>query len=201
MGPFNFGGAMLGGGLAGLLGGQKSPASAANPYLSQMPGDVGQYMDPYMQAGQNALGSLNGQYSNLLNNPGGVLNQIGSSYHQSPGFQFALHQALMGANQASAAGGMAGSPLGQQQNMATATQLGNQDYYNYLNKAMGMYGQGLQGEQGLAGLGMQGSTNMSEIISNMLAQQAQNAYQGQAAQNAAQGGMFGDIGAALGSFL
>lgn len=202
---FNLGGAMLGSGIGGLasmlFGGGQSPMDAANQYMNQMPSAIGQYMDPYMNAGIGAMGNLQGQYGNLMSNPGGMLNQIGSSYHQSPGFQFALKQAMMGANQGAAAGGMAGSPMGQQQNMGIATQLGNQDYYNYLQKALGMYGKGLQGEQDLAGTGMQAGTNMSNVMANQLQEQAAMAYQNQAAQNQAQGSIFGDIGAGLGAFF
>lgn len=204
-GNFSMGGALLGGGIAGLLGGmlgnQESPSDAANPYLNQIPGDVGRQMQPYTQAGQGAIGALQPQYQNLLNNPGGMLNQIGAGFHQSPGFQFALQQALQGAGHGAAAGGMAGSPQAQQQNMQLATQLGNQDYYNWLNQAKGMYGAGLEGEQGLAGLGMQGATNMSNVIANMLQNQAAMAYASQAAQNQGQSQLFGDIGSGIGAFL
>jgi hypothetical protein len=196
-GNFNMGGAMLGGGIAGLLGGlfgnQTSPASAANQYMNQMPGAISPYMSPYMQAGGQALGNLQGQFGNLMQNPGGMMNQIGSQYHQSPGFNFALQQALHGAGMGAAAGGMAGSPMAQQQNMGVATGMANQDYYNWLGNAQNMYGMGIHGAEGLAGMGMQAGTNMSNVIANQLSQQAADAYQQQAAQNQAQSGMFGDI--------
>lgn len=194
---------MIGGALgsiaSGLMGmGAENPSQAAMPYeqnaLNQLPG----YYQPYINAGQGALTNLQGQYGQLLNNPGGMLNQIGSSFHQSPGFQFALRQAMMQGNQSAAAGGMAGSPMGQQTNMGIATQMGNQNYYNYLQKALGMYGHGLQGEQGLYGIGAGAAnnlgTNMSDIYNNM----AQIAYAGQNQQNKNQGsgagGMMGGIG-------
>jgi len=197
------GGGLLGSGLGSMLGSQ-NPASAAMPYeqqaMNQMPG----YYQPYMQAGQGALGNLEGQYSNLLSNPSGVMNQIGASYHQSPGFQFALSQALRGANQGAAAGGMAGSPANQQQNMATATQLGNQDYYNYMNKALGMYGQGLQGEQGLAGMGLGASTGLGQNMADILNNQAMMQYAGTQQQNqnnaSGIGGILGGLGSLAGMF-
>ena len=175
-----------------LLGGT-APSDAANQYLNQMPGQILPYMSPYLNAGSQSLGSLQNQYGQLLNNPGGMINQIGQNYHQSPGFQFALKQSLMGANNASSAGGMAGSPMSQQQNMGLATQMGNQDYYNWLGQATGMYNQGLQGQQGLAGLGMQAGTNMSNVIANQLAQQASNAYANQQSQNSQNSNIWGDV--------
>lgn len=195
----------LGAGLGGLFGGNSNPADAANPYLQQIPGAISPYYNPYMNAGNQALPQLQGQYNNLLNNPGGFLNQIGSQYQQSPGFQFALQQALKGSNQAMAAGGMAGSPEAMQQAEQVGTQLGNQDYYNWLQQATGMYGQGLQGEQGLAGMGFGAASGMADQVAQALAQQGAYAYQGQAAQNQASGSNFGNIlggaGMLLGAFM
>lgn len=204
LGNFNFGGAILGGGLGGILGSlfnNQSPSDAANQYLNQMPGQISPYFQPYIQAGAGALGPLQGQYSNLMSDPGGMLNKIGAGYHQSPGFNFALNQALKAAGQGAAAGGMAGSPMAQQQNMATATGMANQDYYNWLNQAQGMYGMGLQGEQGLAGMGMQAGTNMANVIAAQLAQQAADAYQQQAQQNQGLMSGLGSIGTVIGSML
>jgi len=96
--------------LSGLFGGKgyKNPADSANKYIDQIPGQTSQYFQPYINAGQNALPQLQGQYNDLLNNPGGKLNQMGGQFQQSPGFQFALQQALQGSGHAAAAGGMAG---------------------------------------------------------------------------------------------
>lgn len=169
--------------LSNLFHGNKNPADAANNYYNQIPGQTQQYYQPHIDAGRNSLQHLQDQYSGLLNNPGGKLNEIGSSFQKSPGFDFALQQALQGGNHAAAAGGMAGSPQHEQQNMQLATQLGNQDYNNYLGHATGLYNQGLQGEQGLNQQGLGASNNMAEMIAHMLAQQGQNAYTGQQDQN------------------
>lgn len=209
---------MLGGQLGSMASGlfgmnAQNPAQSAMPYEQQAMNQLPQYYQPYMDAGKGALSNLQPQYQNLMSNPGGMLNQMGQSFHQSPGFQFALNQAMRGANQASAAGGMAGSPQAQQQNMGIATQLGNQDYYNWLNQARGMYGAGLEGEQGLAGMGMQASTGLGQNISDILNNMATMQYAGQQQQNQNQGsglgGLFGGlagmmggpVGSGIGSFL
>jgi len=174
-------GSAIGGGIGSLF--SKNPADAANKYLNQIPGQTNQYYQPYFEAGKNALPGLQDQYAKLISDPGARLNEIGSSYHQSPGFQFALNQALGGAGRAAAAGGMAGSPQHEQQNMQLASDIGNQDYYNYLNKALGLYGQGLEGNQNLANQGQQAGGNMANLIAQQLATQGQQAYEGQAAKN------------------
>lgn len=182
----------LASGIMGLLD-YKSPSSAGMPYLNQIQGINQQYLNPYNIAGQRAMSNLQGQYGQLTSHPGEMLNQIGQDYHQSPGFQFALQQALQGAGHGAAAGGMAGSPMQQQQNMGIATQMGNQDYYNWLNNAQNMYGMGLQGEQGMMNTGFGAASGMSDNISQALADQAAMAYQGQNASNQNQAASWGDI--------
>lgn len=189
-------GGMLGMGLGGLLGSLFGGQSGPDPmsYLNQITGQAGQYLKPYSEAGQGMLPGLEKQYGALTNDPGGMLNEIGSQYHQSPGFNFSLQQALKGANQGAAAGGMAGSPMAQQQNMQIGTQLGNQDYYNWLGKAQGMYGTGLQGMQNMAGQGLESGMGLSNLISQALATQAQQAYANRANNQQSGGGIGGLLG-------
>jgi hypothetical protein len=191
-----FGG--LGAGLGSLFGSGNNPADAGMKYLDQIPDALKKYFEPYMNAGQSQLPGLQDQYSKLLNNPGQRMNDIGQNFQQSPGFKFALDQALKGANQGAAAGGMAGSPQNQQQNMEIGTQLGNQDYNNWMKNAMNMYGMGLQGSQGLAGMGQQASTSMADQIAQMLAAKSQLGYSGAANQNQMFGSGMGDLFSGLG---
>jgi len=177
-----------------------NPADSANKYLGNISGDIGQYYNPYIQQGQAAYGGLNDQYNQMMNNPGGFVNNVGSQYQQSPGFKFALQQALQGSNQGAAAGGMAGSPQNQQQNMGIATNMANQDYYNWLNTALGQHQQGLAGEQGFYSGGMNAANNMGQQIAQQRAAQAQLAYAGQANQNQLYGGLIGSGLGALGAF-
>ena len=189
----------IAGGLMGLFGGNNNPADSAMPYLQQIPEAMRPYFQPYMQAGEKALPQLESQYGNLMNNPGGELNKIGQGFQQSPGFQSALKEALQAGNQAAAAGGMAGSPMHEQQNMQLATNLGNQDFYNWLEKAMGMFGQGLQGTQGLANMGFGASKSMSDQIAQALAAQSALSYAGSAAQNQSEGAGMQNILSGLGT--
>lgn len=192
----------LGGALGSLFGSMFGGDSGPSPdsYLSQIPDQIKQYLAPYMNAGAGMLPGLTKQFGDLTSNPGGMINQIGKSYHQSPGFQFALQQAMQGNNRAAAAGGMAGSPMAQQLAQQKATQLGNQDYYNWLGQATGMYGNGLQGMQNLAGMGLNAGDEMAQAIAQALSAQAQNAQEQQAAgaqQGGGIGGMLGSIAGAL----
>ena len=132
------------------------------------------------------------------------MNKIGESYQQSPGFKAAMEQALTAGNHAAAAGGMAGSPQSQFQQMKMATDLTNQDYGDWMKNALGLYGQGLTGEQGMAGMGQQAGQSMADMIAQVLAQQANMAFRGQQEKNSQQNSLLGGLGklggAALGGF-
>lgn len=185
--------------LSNLFGGGKNPADAAMPYLNQIPGQTQQYQQPWFDAGKNQLAGLQDQYGQLLKDPGGKMNQIGQSFQQSPGFKFAMDQAMQGGNHAAAAGGMAGSPQHEQQNMQMATDLGNQEYNNWMQNALGMYGQGLQGSQGMANQGQQAGQSMADMIAQTLAQQANLQFQGQRQQNQNKNDLWGGIAKGIGS--
>jgi len=176
----------IGAGLFGMMQNNKNPADVAMPYLNNIPGQISPYYQPYVNAGQNALGTIQPEFKNLLANPGGKLNQIGQNFQQSPGFKFALQQALQGAGHAAAAGGMAGSPEHEFENMALATNLGNQEYYNWLKPATELYGTGLTGTQDIFHQGQIASKDLSDQIANILAQKAQLAFTGEQQQNMAQ---------------
>lgn len=187
------GAAGIGSGLMGLFGHNKNPADEANKYISQIPGQTGQYYDPWIQSGQRQLPELENQYHQGMTDPGGRLNQIGQGFHESPGFKFAMQQALQGSNHLSGANGMYGSPQHEQQNMQLATDLGNQEYDKWIQNALGIYGQGLQGAQGMTNQGQQAGQSRADMIAQALAQQGNYAYEGQAQKNQNKGNAFGNI--------
>lgn len=221
LGGANSFGSLLGdagmfGGLAGMLGGLfggngfQNPADAASQYYNQIPGTLSPYYQPYINQGQQAYGNLTGianqlqgQYGAMANDPTGFLQKIGSQYQQSPGYQFALNQALQAGKNASAAGGASGTPMDQQQQMQMATGLANQNYQQYLQNAMGVLGQGQQGLGNLEGLygdiyhqGFGASTGLGNTLANNLMNQGNWAAQGANAQNVYnqnQGNMFGNL--------
>lgn len=192
-------GGMIGAGLGALFGDYEDPSKVANEYMTQIPGQLEKYFNPYINRGNQAGDVLQGQYGNLLNDPGNMLNKIGQGYQQSPGFKFALQQALQGAGHAAAAGGMAGSPQHEQQSMELATNLANQDYGNWISRALGLYGQGLSGEQGMYGVGAQAGMGLGENIAANLANQAKLAYAGQAGENERENDIWGAIGGGIGT--
>ena len=182
-----------------LFGGGKNPANSAMPYLNQIPGQTKQYQQPFFDAGKNMIPGLTDQYTNLMNDPSGRLNEIGQGYQQSPGFKFAMQQALQGGNHAAAAGGMAGSPQHEQQNMELAQNIASKDYNDYMKNALGLYGAGLSGGQNMANQGQQAGQSMADMIAQTLAQQANLSFQGQSQQNQNQSDLFNNIFKGIGS--
>ena len=184
----------LGAGLGQLFfGGGDSPYDAASPYINQISNKTSPYYKPYAEAGGNALNQLSGQYGSLINDPNAKLNQIGAGYQKSPGYDWQMNQGMQAANNAAAAGGMIGSPQHQQNAQTTAQGIANQDYYNYVNHALGLYGTGLQGMSGINQMGYGANDQMARIMADQLSQQGQMAFAGQAAQNQNEGQMWGNI--------
>ncbi|WP_342227842.1 hypothetical protein [Rickettsiella endosymbiont of Rhagonycha lignosa] len=114
------------GDIGNFLWGGNDAASQAGNYYNQIPDILKQYLKPYVDRGNAVFPQLQGQYDQLLNHPGDLLNKLGQGYQQSPGYQFQLNQALSAGNRASAAKGMLGSPMQQQQAQQTASQFTNQ---------------------------------------------------------------------------
>ncbi len=190
------GGAALG----SMFGDYQNPADAASPFLDRASRELPQYYKPYMQAGQQALPQLQGAYSSMMD-PNALISKIGSGYQKSPGYDWMLNQGNQATQNAAAAGGMLGSPQHQQQAATMNQGLANQDYYNYLSKALGLYGQGAQGQQHLFDTGAGASMNLGDNLSSLLGSQAQLAYQGQNAQNQHEGGQMGGLFGGVASML
>lgn len=205
---FNLGSALGGAAMmgAGLFGSKyKNPADAAMPYLNQIPGTIKPYYDPYIQAGQQSLGDLMTQYGQLMNDPGQKFAQLGQGFQQSPGYQFQYNQGMNAANSAAQAGGMAGTPYHQQNAANMASNLANQDFYNYMGNIQGLYGQGLQGASGINQMGYNASNELAQSLAAALMNQGGMAYAGQNNQNTANSArmsnIWGGAGALASSFF
>ena len=178
----------------GSLFGQ-SPQDAFSQAASAIPKDLEKYLGPYSQMGQDMLPQLQQLFGGLSTDPQGLYNKIAGGYTQSPGYQNQLHQALTAANNAASAGGMAGTPLAQQNAAQSAQNVSSEDFNNYMRSVLGLQGQGLSGLSNLENIGFQGSQGMAkEMTSYDLAQAMMNAS---GAQN--QKDQFGKLGGAVGS--
>lgn len=183
------GGALGGalGGKGGALGGsQRNPASAAMPYLDQIAGVGRQNYQPFIDQGQRQGQALEGQYGNLMQDPTSFLNALMRGYQPSEGYNFQKDQLTKHLGNTAAAGGYRGSENDQLQQGQLIQQLLSGDMQSFLNNVLGLYGQGLQGAQQQQNLGYGAANGLSDYLGNSLGNQADFAYQGQAAQNKSQ---------------
>ena len=205
----------MAGGIAGMFSKKpkyNDPSKKANQYLDKIPGQIAPYLNPYIQQGQQAGNQLMPQFSQMFGNSGEFYNKLGEGYQQSPGYQFKLNQALQAGGNASAAGGMLGSPQHQEQAMGTANGIASQDFNDYMKNVLGVLGMGQEGLQGFEQQGFGASGDFASALAAMLGQQSANAYQGEAGKNqfntnqAMQkqknwADIFGGAGNAAGSFI
>ncbi len=188
----------------GIFSGGTDPSKAAMPYYQQIPDILKKYMQPYIDSGTAASGDLSKQYEELRNDPGSLMARLGKGYTASPGYEFEKTQGLQGINNAAAAGGMLGTAGHQQEAGELETNLANKDYSDYLKQALGLWGQGITGEEGIADKGFESSSGMSKALSDMLESEGNLAYTGQQSRNDARtawikalmGGLGGAVGGA-----
>lgn len=199
--PYIMGGTMAGAGLGNMFSPWENPAEAASPYLGQIPSTIAPYYDPYIQGGGQQFGNYMGQANKLTNNPGQMVNEIGSNYQQSPGFEFQMQQALQGGTNAAAAGGYAGTPQHQQYAMQTANDIASQDYNKYMQDALRMYGLGFQGLGQQSQMGYGASNEMAQSLMSALMTQAQLEYEAANAENQHEGGSMGGLLGGIGSMI
>lgn len=193
------GAAGIGGGLYNLFSGGPGIAKEANKYLNQIPGAMQPYYQPYMNAGQNAMGQLMGQYGQLTGSTGDVYNKLAGGYKESPGYQTALKQAMSAVSNQAAAGGMAGSPQAQLQSADVAGGLAQKDFGDYMSRMMGLYGTGLSGLSNINQLGFDASTGYGNMLGSLLGQQAQYGAMEKAMQNQKRGQGMGQLFGGLGT--
>ncbi len=185
MDPFSIGTGLAGAasGLYGLFKKKKNPYDEAMRYYGQIPGAVAPYLDPFINQGNETMGGLGDLYQRMFKDPAAFQQQIGEGFKESPGYKFALQEALhAGANQMGA-GGMANTPLAQRNQMEIATNLGNQEYQNYLNNVMSTLGLGIQGGENIMGRAYNASSGMGDIMGSNLAQMGNLAQMKQAYSN------------------
>lgn len=189
------------GDFVGDLFGGNNAGNQAMGYYNQIPDILRQYLKPYADRGNAVYPSLQQHTNQLLNDPSGLLNRLGQGYQSSPGYQFQVNQAQQASNRASAAKGMLGSPMQQQQMAGMANGLAQQDFNQYLSHVLGLYSQGLNSEQGIYNSGANASHSLGENLSNALMSQGNLAYSNATNQNQSNQQLLGMLLGLAGGFL
>lgn len=180
-------------------GGGNSPMNAANQYLNQIPGVGHQGYDPYVNAGLDASGKTKNQYEDLMNDPTGFINKLMEDYKPSEGYQFQKDQLTKELGNTAAAGGIAGTPQDQMNQGQGIQKLLSGDMQQFLQKVLGVFNTGLEGEEGVAGRGFDASKNLTDLLGGALNQQGGLAFQDQQQKNQNKNGLWSMFGKALGA--
>lgn len=177
----------------------------ANKYLDQIPGVAHQGYDPYVNAGLDASGKTKSSYESMMDDPTGFINKLMEGYKPSEGYQFQKEQLEKELGNTAASGGIAGTPQDQMNQGQGVQKLLSQDMQQFLMNALGLFGKGLEGEEGIAGRGFDASGKLTDDLGGALNQKGglafQNAQQGNKNKND-MWSMFGKaLGAGAGTFL
>ncbi len=154
---------LTGGFASGLLGGwlghneRKSYRNYANNLSN-----LSQSYNPYMQAGQNAVGQYSSIAGNMARHPANLINQLSSGYENSP-YQNTMLKNIAGAmNYNSATTGMLGSTSANAHLQEALAGQQNQFMQNYIRQGMQQQYMGLSGLSDLShsGLNATGDSNL-----------------------------------------
>lgn len=161
------------------------PTTKAMPYLKNIPSTLIPYFQPYIDTGNQAMSQFFNQISQLAT-PGGakdIYNQLSSGYEENPGTKATIDTATKQANQVAASTGMFGTPTEQNAVAAQTENISYKNFNDYMTQLLGLYGQGLKGEQGLMSQGFEASTTLAEDLAKNLMSEAGLEYAGAQGKN------------------
>lgn len=146
----------------GLTGDSGAPYEAGReayqPYLDKAAGA----QQPYMQAGQGALGNYQGWLQGQ-HDPSGFINHLMSQYQESPWAKYQQQQGIRAVQNAGSNDGTQGSTAQQLQLQQNAQGISSQDMQNWLGNVLGINSNYGAGQQSL----IQGGQNAANSLSNI----------------------------------
>ncbi len=169
------------------------PNEAANKYLDQIPGQLKEYADPYIQQGRDAYGQLSPEYNKMTSDPTAFLENMMKGYEPSKAYQMQRDEALKAAGNSAAAGGMRGTEMDRDDSSRIASMLQGQDMQQWLQNVMGVKDRGMQGQQGFYDKGFMASSQLGSDLSNVLGTKATNAFQGEQQKTQARNDMISNL--------
>ncbi len=169
---FNSFGAGMGGLFGGLFGGSHKPYKNAQKEYQKWLQQAQAQQQPWIQAGQGALGDYQGWLKGQQD-PSGFVNNLMQNYQQSPYIANLQRDAQNAGINAASASGLTGSTPFAQQLQQNATNISQQGMNDWLQNVLGINTQYGQGQQNL----MQMGQNSANALSGMYGQAAPNMAQ------------------------
>lgn len=185
--------------LSNLFGGGTSPKDSANDYLNQIPGLGHKAYDDYVTQGKDAGTKTKSAYEELINDPTGFINKLMGDYKESEGYQYQKEKLQRELGNTAASGGIAGTPLDQENQGTQIQKLLSADQQQFLQNALGRYDKGLEGEQGIANKGFDANKQLTDLLGGALNQQGGLAFQDQQQKNQNNNDIWSMFGKALGA--
>lgn len=172
------------------------PMQDANKYMNQIPGMGKQYYNPFIQRGQRAGDSLEGEYGKMMN-PTSFMDDIMKNYNMSAGATYERDKLGKGIGSTAAAGGFAGTPEHQRQYGEMADKIMSGDMQQYLSNALGIHDRGMSGEENFFNKGYDASSSLADLLGGTLSSQAGLAFKSDTDRNADRSALMNAIMKAL----
>jgi hypothetical protein len=160
----------------------------AEDTVNQSWGEAKGYMDPYNQAGKNALPGLQGATDKLLD-PTALQGEWMKSYETSPWAKDEMARSQTQGLDAASAMGLSGSSAGLENIQRTGSSIVNADRQNYLNDLMQKYQLGVGSAQNIFGTG----AGMAQSMGHGALQTGENAAAMRYGQKNAPGEMYSKL--------
>lgn len=193
-------GSGLGGMLGGMFGDSGKPYDAAMQQYQQWANKGQSTQQPYLNAGQGAIGDYQ-QWLQGQKDPSGFINNLMGQYQESPYAKYMQQQSMNAGQNAASASGLMGSTPMQQQMQQNAGNIASGDMNNWLQSVLGINTNYGQGQNNL----MTGGQNAANKLTDMYSQMGQNMGQAAYGKEAGkQSDFWNTIGGGLGmigSFL
>ena len=193
-----FDGGMFGGGvgsfLGGLFGNPGKPYDKAMEQYQQWANKAEGTQQPYLNAGQGAIGDYQ-QWLKGQKDPSGFINNLMGNYQESPYAHYLQQQAMNAGNNSASASGLMGSSALMKQQQQNASNIASQDVNQWLQNVLGINTQYGQGQQNL----MQGGQGAANALTGLYNQTGQNmAEAAYGKESSKQQGLWNTIGGGLG---
>lgn len=176
----------IGSGLIGILGGlfgnSGGPYSDAMNQYQQWIQQAQNAQNPFLQAGQGAIGNYQNWLSGMQD-PSKFINNLTSQYKQSPWAQYQQQQAMRSAQNMGSASGLTGSSPLQLQAQQNASNISSGDMQNWLGNVLGINSQYGAGNQFLMNQGANAANALTNLYGNAGANMGNMAYNQSAAGN------------------
>lgn len=149
-------------------------------------------LNPYNQAGQNALGKYQ-DWLGDMQDPSGFINNLMGKYQESPYAQYSKRQAMRGGINAASAGGLIGSTPFQQGMAEQYNGIGSKDMQDWLSRVLGVNNEYGHGEADIFHTGANSANALANMYGRAASDQGDLAWAKANAGQQRSGGIIGGL--------